>query len=191
MKIFVFLLILLQGEGAFGATDEVKSISVMEGNSVTLHTDLTEIQKVEYQDKNIYSCVLNNPISNQTQHLDISKLCHTCAVDTEDGLSLHHIVLICIGVVVILQVLAAVGAFSIYRKHRKTDQLRQTQEQEFFEMNNDSPDDGLAETDELKIVAVNVGGTVVLNTGTGEISSPSHLLSEIPQKTKRMCQRRQ
>nr|XP_055073051.1 uncharacterized protein LOC129453014 [Misgurnus anguillicaudatus] len=41
-KTFTIIILFLSCEGVFG--DEVKSVSVMEGDSVTLHTDLTEIK---------------------------------------------------------------------------------------------------------------------------------------------------
>uniref|UniRef100_A0A8C1R8D8 Immunoglobulin domain-containing protein n=1 Tax=Cyprinus carpio TaxID=7962 RepID=A0A8C1R8D8_CYPCA len=60
-------------------------------------------------------CVLNNPIRNQTTHLDITQLCHTCS-GTEA--LIYMFMLICTAGS--LLIVAAVGIFC--RKYRKTDQ---------------------------------------------------------------------
>ncbi|XP_050951185.1 natural killer cell receptor 2B4 isoform X3 [Labeo rohita] len=81
------------------------SSSSSECSSVSNCSVLCSVVNVEYQDKNTYSCVINNPISNQTKHLNISQLCHKCA----ERHHLYTIMPVVVAVVTLLVVFVVLG----------------------------------------------------------------------------------
>ncbi|XP_016414793.1 SLAM family member 5-like [Sinocyclocheilus rhinocerous] len=107
------------------------TLSWYKGNSLLSSISVSDLSislslplEVEYQEKNTYSCVcvVNNPISNQTQHLNNTELCQPCS---------DVIVLVSAAAAAgSLLIAAAVGIFCICRKHRKTDKEVQIRDRE-------------------------------------------------------------
>ncbi|XP_043078767.1 uncharacterized protein LOC122327451 isoform X3 [Puntigrus tetrazona] len=80
---------------------------------------LCSVVNVEHQDKNIYSCVINNPIRNQTRHLDISEVCQT---SSEHDPTILNIVLISAAAAAgFLLIFAAVMIFCTCKKHKEVE----------------------------------------------------------------------
>nr|XP_021325231.1 natural killer cell receptor 2B4-like [Danio rerio] len=98
------------------------SLSWYKGNSVLSSISVSDLSislslplEVEYQDKNTYSCVVNNTISNLTTHLNITEHCLTCS---DLGITLLYTVLPSAGGFLIIVSVV----FCIFRKQRKIGQ---------------------------------------------------------------------
>ncbi|CAM4661310.1 unnamed protein product [Leuciscus chuanchicus] len=143
-----------------------KGISVLSSISASdLSISLSLPLEVEYQDKNPYSCVLNNPISNQTTHLDINTLCHTCAAA---GLSAGKIALVCVCVLAVVATAVSCGIHR-YHKHKTSKQADLQGQANGAELTAILTKGQFFEKDEIMSLLVTVGQPVTLHTNITEI----------------------